>query len=1020
MRAATPRPLAALIALAGLLAPAARAGAPEGWWNPAWSHRTHVRVRLAPCEPLGFRYRPPTAGEDLVAAEARFPCPVKLQGTAQQEVRVLDAGGNLLPCVADGPDARGLLTVTFPARRTIAGQLAAPIQDGTKTVTLSVGADKAVTPGMRFYALAGAGRIATLEVASVAQKTSEATIVDKTTPNIAQGIPIESDVLTSTDYFIYCGNPKPEGEAPRWTPRTSTVNLYGWRVTDGALLTALEEARGTYRKVPVEQVRAALRNSPAFAGAAALTQIDNRANPLDYEGAYHLSVYESFVYCDIAGHWRFSVDSAAPAYLFLDGKFTAQRPSFFYQVAGNFEHRGKIELAQGYHHLLLIAAETGKQNTRLGWQRPIDTVFELVPPSFFVNRIAAELVALETRAQDSQVFFTYELAPLSVVAENGKRYQFIQFRNLSRLGPETGVAYSWDFGNGAQSREVSPGCLFEVPAGAAAPGFPVTLQARVGDKPAGQHQQTVYCDPRPTEKLNLSLDIVSFSNIVYYDERTSIAIRLRNTGFSPVIVRATGRLENRDGRQIIVSQDLRINGKDENFCILPVDMKELPDKTALLDLDVRLGTQTVLETAARIVPFTALSTPGAVAIQDGQLVLGPGGPYTGIAWTGDFPALNYEVLLNVQGRAGHDLCQITFPVGSAHCTLRPRAWDLRFLPGRWHEIRLRVTDAKVEAWLDGKPVADVPRAKAEAALPLAFDALTPFGLHAALSAQVALRKVALTRLPPASAPAPDGQQPPPATDLFDGSLRNWKAVAETDLNLLQRGLGSLHDYLGRRVMLASEIEDADRHLEWVFARWFRDRHLARHRRILLLGDRMAGPPQPGQKLDDYVALLEHSLANSGRAFQFVQRTTGLLPTLPDIILLARTLAALRPLPDVIVLSPGLADVQQAVGERDFARSFDLMIDAVRATGKPIKILIVSPPPCPRNVRLSRLYTDAAARVARQHHVGYLDLHALLAPEGADWLEACYAAPSAEGLYLDTPNQAAHRRIAEAIAGHIKP
>jgi len=1017
MRVATHWPIAALIALAGGLAPVARAGAPDAWWNPAWSHRTQVRVRLAPCEPLGFRYRPPNAGDDLVAAEARIPCLVKLQGSAQQEIRVLDAGGNLLPCTADGPDARGLLTVTFPARRTISGQLATAIQDGTKIVTLSVGADKAVTPGTRFYALAGPGRIATLEVDSVADKTCVARVVDKTTPNIAQGIPIESDVLTSADYFIYSGNPKPEGEAPRWTPKAATVSLYGWRVTDGNLLNALEEARGTYRKVPVEQIRAALRNSPSFVGTASLTQIDNRANPLEYDGTYHLSVYESFVYCDIAGHWRFSVDSAAPAYLFLDGKFTAQRPSFYYQVAGNFEHRGKIELSPGYHHLLMIAAETGKQNTRLGWQRPIDTVFELVPPSFFVNRIAAEIVAAEAHSQNSPVFFTYELSPLSVAAENGKRYQFIQFRNLSRLTPETAPMYTWDFGNGTQSREVTPGCLFELPAGSTVAGFPVTLQATVGGKPAGQYQQTVYCDPRPTEKLNLSLDIVSFSNIVYYDERTSIAVRLRNTSFSPVIVRATGRLESREGRQIIVSQDLRIDGKDENFCILPVDMKELPDKTALLDLDVRLGNQTVLEAAARIVPFTTLGTPGIVAVKGGQIVLGPGGPYTGVAWTGDFPTLNYEVALEAQCLGGHDLCQITFPVGSAHATLRPRAWDLRFAPGRWHEVRLRVTDAKVEAWLDGKAVVDVPRAKAEAALPLAFDALTPFGLHAALSAQVAVRRIALSRLPPA--PAPEGQ-PPPTAELFDGSLRNWKTVAETDLNLLQRGLGSLHDYLGRRVMLASEIEDADRHLEWVFARWFRDRHLASRRRVLLLGDRMAGPPQPGQKLDDYVTVLEQTFAARGRAFQFVQRTTGLLPTLADIILLARTLAALRPLPDVIVLSPGLADVQQAVGERDFARSFDLMIDAVRATGMPIQIVIVSPPPCPRNVRLSRLYTEAAARVARQHHVGYLDLHALLAPEGADWLEACYAAPAAEGLYLDTPNQAAHRRIAEAIAGQIKP
>ncbi|HUT33353.1 MAG TPA: GDSL-type esterase/lipase family protein [Planctomycetota bacterium] len=1029
----------------------------DDWWSPAWSHRKRVRVRLAAAEPLGFRYRPPAAGaEDTVAAEALLACEIKLAAGAAREIRVVDAGGNVLPCAADDPDSRGLVHVAFPARRTITGQLATPIQDGTKTVTLSVGRDKAVAPGTRFYALAGPNRIATLEVDTVEPKTSTARVLDKTTPNIAQGIPVESDVLTSAEYSIYYGNSKPEGEAPRWTPPTAPVALYGWRVTDGQLLSQLEESRGTYRRVPVERVAAAMRNSPSYVGTRSLSVINSPGNPLDYDSDYHVSVYESFFRSDLAGLCRFSVDSSAPAYLFVDGKMMAQRPSFFYQVAGNFEHRGKIALQEGYHHLLLCAVESSKlHNTRLGWQPLTATVFAPVPASFYLARLEAEAVGFETRDQRRQVCFAATLAPLSVVAENRKRFQFVQFRSLTPVEEDDATTYRWEFGDGSRGDGQAPGHLYEVPATGAVASFPVALHVAHDGKPLGQYQQTVYCDPRPSEKLNLSLDIVSFANIVYFDERTSVAVRLRNTGFGPVIVRAIGRLESRDDKQVIVNQDLLVEGKNENFCVLLIDMKQLEDKPALLELEIRLGGQRVLDAAARVIPFADLTRRGTVALDDGELVLGPGGPYSGVAWTGEFPTMNYEVTLHAQRRAGRDLCHVTFPVASALCTLRPRAWDIFFESDRWYKIRLRVTEARVEAWLDGRKVADVPRAAAQVALPLAFEAMKPFGVHAALNACVAVRDIAVGRIeggaaaPPPAAPAapaeprpkptppgrrrPRGEPEPPAkppaapatpavegpgpgswTPLFSGSLSGWKPVTETDLSLLQRGLGALYDYAGRRVMLSTEIEDADRHLEHVFSRYIYEKHFASRRSVLLFGDRMAPAAAPGKKFPDYVTLLAERLGGAKRPFQFVERTIGLLPTLADVVLFARTLQVLEPLPDLIVVSPGLADVQQAVGDRDFARSFDLMIDAVRATGKSIKVILVSPPPCSRNVRVSRLYTQSVAKLARDHHVQFLDLDALLAPGHDDWLKAVYAAPDAQDVFLDTPTEAAHRRIADAI------
>ena len=1054
--------LALVLATGAALWPGEAAIAEEdGWWNPAWTHRKRVRVRLAPEEPLGFRYRAPAAGpDDLVAAEARFFCELKLKAPAQQEVRVLDAGGNVLPCTAEAAETPGILTVTFPARRTIAGQLAAPIQDGTKSVALNVGRNKAVRPGTRFYALAGAIRIATLEVEAVEATSSVARVLDKTTPNIAQGIPVESEVLASAEYSIYYGNPKAAGEAPRWSPAVAPITLTGWRITDGQFLSQLEVSRGTYRLIPPEQLAAVMRASPTYVGTQSLTLINTPGNPLGYDSDFHVSIYEAYFYCDPPGLYRFSVDSSAPAYLFINGKLVAQRPAFFYQVAGNFEHRGKIELEEGYHHLLLAAVESGRLcNTRLGWQPITATVISPVPASFYRTRIRAEVVGFETRDDRRQVAFTYKLAPLSVLAESGKRFQFVHFQNLTPQDEdEEGTTYRWDFGDAGQSTEQSPGHLFEVPPEDAVVSFPVTLQATRRGKVLGTYTQPVLCEPRPAERLNLSLDIVSFANIVYHDERTSIAVRLRNTAFSPVVVRAIARLDTPDGPQIVVNQPLLIEGKNENFCIIPVDMKQLGDKPASVQLDVRLGEQRVLDAAARIIPFNALARPGAVRATGGELLLGPGGALSGVAWEGDFPASNYELALRLQRRAGRGPCYITFPVGDALCTLRPQNGDMPLEAGRWHDLRLRVTDARVDAWLDGRSLAAVRRAAAQSAFPLAHETLTSLGLHATLDTQVAVRDIKLGRLeapapaeappepkaapepprtasyprrrprgalePPIKAPQPppplpplapgDGPQPANWQALFDGSLKGWKAVTESDLNLLRRGLGALYDHEGRRVMLSTEIEDADRHLEWVFARWAHERFIASRKSVLVFGDRMAIPTLPEKPFADYIGLLEARLKKAGRPLQFVERSTGLLPTLPDVVLFARTLQVLRPLPDFIVISPGLADVQQAVGDRDFVRSFDLMIDAVRATGKSIKLIIVSPPPCPRNIQVSRLYTEALEKLARQHHVTFLNLDSLFTAGQADWLRAAFAAPDAEGIFLDSPNEAAHRRIADAI------
>jgi len=161
---------------------------------------------------------------------------------------------------------------------------------------------------------------------------------------------------------------------------------------------------------------------------------------------------------------------------------------------------------------------------------------------------------------------------------------------------------------------------------------------------------------------------------------------------------------------------------------------------------------------------------GEVTVKDGNLVLGKGRPGTAIRWTGDFPTMDYEISLEATRVDGDDFfCGMTFPVNDAALSLILGGWggsviglscidgepavehetcDYReFTQKQWYRIRLRVTQAKVEAWIDKEKIIEVPTKdrkftiwfEPETALPLGF---------ATWETTCALRNISVRRLKP--------------------------------------------------------------------------------------------------------------------------------------------------------------------------------------------------------------------------------------------------------------------------------
>lgn len=166
---------------------------------------------------------------------------------------------------------------------------------------------------------------------------------------------------------------------------------------------------------------------------------------------------------------------------------------------------------------------------------------------------------------------------------------------------------------------------------------------------------------------------------------------------------------------------------------------------------------------------TAFAGRGEVQCEHGLVLLNIGDPFTGINWTQEFPRTNYEVGLDAMRVLGSDFfCGLTVPVGDSFCSLIVGGWGgglvgissidgldasendttkyMNFENGRWYRIRLRVTEKRIEAWIDGNEVINTDITGKRISLrPGDIELSKPFGL-AAWETTAALRNIQMRRV----------------------------------------------------------------------------------------------------------------------------------------------------------------------------------------------------------------------------------------------------------------------------------
>ena len=142
---------------------------------------------------------------------------------------------------------------------------------------------------------------------------------------------------------------------------------------------------------------------------------------------------------------------------------------------------------------------------------------------------------------------------------------------------------------------------------------------------------------------------------------------------------------------------------------------------------------------------------GNISVADSCVIIGKGNLISGIRWTGDFPTTNYEVSLEAKRVEGSDFfCGMTFPVKESFLTLVLGGWGgslvglssidgydaadnststlYHFASGWWYSIRLRVTDEKIEAWIEDEKIVDFTINDSYLSLRWEVESSIPFGI----------------------------------------------------------------------------------------------------------------------------------------------------------------------------------------------------------------------------------------------------------------------------------------------------
>lgn len=148
--------------------------------------------------------------------------------------------------------------------------------------------------------------------------------------------------------------------------------------------------------------------------------------------------------------------------------------------------------------------------------------------------------------------------------------------------------------------------------------------------------------------------------------------------------------------------------------------------------------------------ITNFGGEGEAFVEDGEVVISQGAYLSGIHTERKLAGPQYEVRFEAQRQAGSDFfVGLTFPVSDSHCSLILGGWGggvcglsslegmdasenetttyIDFEKGRWYQVRVVVTDSRIDAWVDDVHVVDVETEGRRIGVRFEVERSKPFG-----------------------------------------------------------------------------------------------------------------------------------------------------------------------------------------------------------------------------------------------------------------------------------------------------
>jgi len=170
--------------------------------------------------------------------------------------------------------------------------------------------------------------------------------------------------------------------------------------------------------------------------------------------------------------------------------------------------------------------------------------------------------------------------------------------------------------------------------------------------------------------------------------------------------------------------------------------------------------------------ITKFGGEGEVVVEGGVIEMGMGSPLTGITYIQEMPKSDYEVRVEAMLIDGIDFFStVTFPVEESFCSLVVGGWAgavvgiscideydasenetttyRKFKSKKWYEIRIRVREDRIGAWIDDKQVVDLDTTGHELSTRTEVWLSRPFGISS-YQTRAGIRKIEMRRLAPRS------------------------------------------------------------------------------------------------------------------------------------------------------------------------------------------------------------------------------------------------------------------------------